>query len=264
MAGDLRQAEDRGELLLERAFQLQNGEDPGGLRGGDDGGVARDASLRHRRRLPHEARRDRLVEATRARPDPDHEREADRDGEAVGDPGGHAVVAHHLERVEERALPVAPRALLVAEVPLLLEAARRDEEAPSALAPRVVVDAVANEPAREVLVAPVTEHRVHDDRRIADREEAALTDGARHRDHHVGLAVAADLQHRREIGMREARRVIRDHARDVAHDRMRARGLRQRELRVTTQELGGTTRARDALHAEVTRAASRRGRSRRA
>ena len=51
--------------------------------------------------------------------------------------------------------------------------------------------------------------------------------------------------------MRESRWMIRDDARNVVHDGMRARRLRERELRIVAEKLGRFSRARDAVHSEM-------------
>ena len=177
--------------------------------------------------------------------------EPERDRRAPREDRGQAFAADLIEEILQIAEPLGHGVLLAAVGASLLERAGRDEEAAAAFAPRVAVDGVANEPARERLVAGVAEHRVHDDRRIADREEAPLADGAGDGKGDVAVRVGgADLEDRREIGMREPDGVVRDDARHLGYDRVRGGRLGEGELRVVPQHLGGVSRRRDAAHVE--------------
>src|SRR5687768_12315413 len=204
-------------------------------------------SLRHRGNAPNESRNDRLVKTSRPRADPHDEREAERDRHRIREDGGQALFPDLIEEVLQIAEERRERTLVAAEASFLLEATGRDEETTSALAPLIGLDRILDETARERLVARVAKHRVHHDRRIADREQASLTNRSRDRNHDVGLvrSAASDLEHGREIGMREARRMIRDDAGDVLNDGMRACRLGERELRVVAERLGWTFWARD-------------------
>src|SRR5688572_6149784 len=97
------------------------------------------------------------------RADPYDEGEADGDRCRPGEWIGEAVLSDDVEGILQHAQPLGDRVLLAAEAALLLERAGRDDDASAAVAPRVALDRVANEAARERLVACVPEHRVHDD-----------------------------------------------------------------------------------------------------
>src|SRR5580698_9079838 len=142
------EAQARGELLFERAFELEDRQHTRGARSPQDRRVPGDAAPRddgHRARKPRRGVRVRLAGA-KARPDEDADPDEQRHD--VGGHRRHALVAEGLQRIGERAPDLAGRGRdggLVAERPGHLEVVREHVELAGVLAGRLLLERVANE-----------------------------------------------------------------------------------------------------------------------
>src|SRR5688500_13615171 len=129
MPGHFVQRKHDRELLFERALHLEDGKNARRLWCRDDGRMSGHTSLRHGGHLADEARDDRLVESPGARPDPNDEREAERDRDGIGEDGRQPLFADLIEQILEVTEEGRERALFPAEAALLFEPTSRDEEA---------------------------------------------------------------------------------------------------------------------------------------